>query len=358
MRKTFRLMLLLAVVCCMAACTEDRDGTPAAGRDITYTVESKVNHASLKSEAEWDELLDRFCTFSAEGMTVTFYNAAFHGTATATAKGIAGLSGGEPATISTDSREELKTWMKAMEKAGKTVTVTYDDTTGRWNGTAYLNGPQLRDEDPQTGKYSGVLVLVEISDDERGRAVVWALKVSDDSLLVIDNGGFIPPSQNMMVRDGEVYAIGDEATLSGTVTVEDGIMVLHLAALEMADVAGRWHYYSMTKLFISSEENFINSYFATYTPEGMGTSIYYDLREDGTMTFTRTSLYSEASSTAEGTWSVTPGGEVVCDFFDGGSHWTVDCIVNGLMVLSSLDLGTEEGDFYYQMELHRMDAAE
>ena len=90
----------------------------------------------LKSDAEFDALLDRFCTFAQEGSAVTFYNAN---------RGNKGVAAKDVATYSTTNREEMIRWMRQMEEAGKTVTITYDPNTGTWNGMAYINIPEPSD---------------------------------------------------------------------------------------------------------------------------------------------------------------------------------------------------------------------
>jgi hypothetical protein len=42
-------------------------------------------------------------------------------------------------TFSTTNREEMKNWMKEMEKEGRTVVVTYSN--GTWSGMAYASAP-------------------------------------------------------------------------------------------------------------------------------------------------------------------------------------------------------------------------
>ena len=114
-------------------------------RDIVYTVTDNGAQAAslrdgtvqtttvhLENEAEWQELLDRFCDYAEEGSEVTFYNAN-HKAAKSPTK--------EAVTYSTTDREAMKRWMAQMEDEGKTVTVTYDPNTGTWNGTAYATAP-------------------------------------------------------------------------------------------------------------------------------------------------------------------------------------------------------------------------
>ena len=140
MKHTVKLFALLAAVLCLTACEKNNDKQ----RVITYTVTTvgtqraasavdKTTTVHLETEAEWQELLDRFCDYAEEGSEVTFYNAN-HKAAKSPTK--------EAVTYSTTDREEMKRWMAQMEDEGMTVTVTYDPATGTWNGTAYATAPQ------------------------------------------------------------------------------------------------------------------------------------------------------------------------------------------------------------------------
>ena len=142
-----RFYILLAAVLCLAACEKNPESSDKQ-RDITYTVETPSSSwhmpdgnrrpmetvtVHLETEAEWQELLDRFCDWAEDGNEVTFYNANQIATKSATK---------DATTFSTTDREEMKRWMRQMEDEGLTVTVSYDPNTGTWNGTAYATAPQ------------------------------------------------------------------------------------------------------------------------------------------------------------------------------------------------------------------------
>jgi hypothetical protein len=129
--KTAKLFTLLAFVLTLAACNKDKDELRQE-RDIVYTVAEETTTVHLTTEAEWQQLLDRFCDYAEDGSEVTFYNAN-HKAAKSPTK--------EAVTYSTTNREEMKRWMAQMEDEGMTVTVTYDPATGTWNGTAYATAP-------------------------------------------------------------------------------------------------------------------------------------------------------------------------------------------------------------------------
>ena len=131
MKTSLRTLLLATLALLATAC--EKSGTV---RQIVYTVDAAAEqHITTHGDAEFGALLERFCGYAEEGSTVTFH----------------GAQAGSPrtkdvVTYSTTSRDEIKAWMRDMEAAGMTVTVTYDSDTGTWNGTAYANAPQ-----PATG---------------------------------------------------------------------------------------------------------------------------------------------------------------------------------------------------------------
>lgn len=157
MKQTLKIFTLLAAMLTLAGC--DPDEMFNTERDITYSVSEKTNYSEhpektetttvhLKTEAEWQALLDRFCDWAEGGSTVTFHRVGTQRAAFASGKGIArtghalSLQAKDAVEYSTTSREEMKRWMALMEDEGKTVTVSYDPATGTWNGTAYANAPQ------------------------------------------------------------------------------------------------------------------------------------------------------------------------------------------------------------------------
>jgi hypothetical protein len=133
MKHIIRLSILLAALFALAACHPEEHEIL---RDIVYSVDNAAEqHITTHGDAEFDALLERFCGYAEVGSTVTFHGASASSHPTK-----------DVVTYSTTSRDEIKAWMRDMEAAGMTVTVTYDPSTGTWNGTAYANAPQ-----PATG---------------------------------------------------------------------------------------------------------------------------------------------------------------------------------------------------------------
>lgn len=220
MKKT---LTILTALLAMAACTKDPATAPTEtvdyGHNIFYTVAGNAalsiiigdgTTVHLGSEAEWDALLDSFCDRTRSGEQVMFCTA--H-RAHPQAKG----NGTDtPTSITTADRGELKTWMKEMEKAGKTVIVSYDDNTGNWNGMAYAN---LAPADAQVQECSGELTFIptpELQSPAMG-GLVWALRTDTGSTLVLTVEGAMlwfdreTPDDTMTLLEGP-------ATLHGTVS--------------------------------------------------------------------------------------------------------------------------------------------
>ena len=176
--KKAKLFTLLAFVLTLAACNKDKEELRHE-RDIVYTVAEKTTTVHLNTEGEFDALLDRFCEYAEGGSSVTFYNAASHG------KAVQKAQTKDATTYSTSSREVMKRWMRQMEDEGKTVTVTYDSSTGTYNGMAYANA-----SGPTPQCYTGVLVTVPSPQMNEGQTgMVVALKVSEDSILILEKNG-------------------------------------------------------------------------------------------------------------------------------------------------------------------------
>ena len=191
MKQLFKLTPLLAAVLMLAACTPE---PVEVERDIVYTVDQTTTTVHLRTDAEFDALLEQFCDYAEDGSTVTFYNA---NRATKGAKDVTHFS--------TASRTEMKQWMRQMEDAGKTVTVTYDSSTGTYNGMAYATAPQ------QEGCHTGVLVYYEVYLPDQQ---IMSLQVSADSILLIHNN-YSLYEDGYLELDGITYHVGDTVTLCG-----------------------------------------------------------------------------------------------------------------------------------------------
>ena len=123
MKRTMKLTALLAALALVATACEKPEnpvnGNPGTDgvkeRTIVYTVGDNENRKTLTTDAEWDAVLDQFCDQAQSGSEVIFYNMNQTTYFVTETKG----ASKENRTISTTSRDEMKKWMKNMEKQGK-----------------------------------------------------------------------------------------------------------------------------------------------------------------------------------------------------------------------------------------------
>ncbi len=212
MKKIFIALMLTMGLAGMTSCEKENSESNNQTREIFYTVSEHSalsvfdgTTVRLTTEAEFDALLDRFCDYTQSGEQVMFV-----GTRPSQMKGNASDT---PTTISTSDREELKAWMKEMEKAGKTVRVTYDN--GTWNGTAYVNLGQ--DDTQQAQLYTGTLVLAPtpVLENPPLGGAVWAMQLADGSTLILTVHGMMMWNESETPEGDVELLIGAELQLVG-----------------------------------------------------------------------------------------------------------------------------------------------
>ena len=148
MKKIFFILMGLTAIIGLGSCSKDDDKSSRFNeRDIVYTVAEETTSVHLTTEAEWQQLLDRFCDYAEGGSSVTFRNA----------KSANKSATKEAVTYSTTDREAMKRWMAQMEDEGKTVTVSYDPSSGTYHGEAYATAPHPQTDWVDLGLPSGVL---------------------------------------------------------------------------------------------------------------------------------------------------------------------------------------------------------
>ena len=232
MKRIARLATLLTAVLLTVSCTKCWWPEDTV-RDITYYLSEHSDYSEysddstttvhLETDAEWQELLDRFCDYAEEGSTVTFYNA------NRATKGVAAKNA---TTFSTTSRDEMKRWMAQMEDQGLTVTVTYDSETGIWNGTAYATAPQQHD------CYTGLLTEVpnpQMTEGPNPPGMVMALQLNEDSTLIIaDHGQWF--WDGYLSQDSVATYPGGTMTLCGTLQTRQDYYGNTFLQLEIGEV--------------------------------------------------------------------------------------------------------------------------
>lgn len=196
-RKYFVSAALLAVaVLGLVGCTEKEPEETTTHR-VVYTVDVVESHAALKSDAEWTALLEKLVGYAEEGSLVSFYNADL-------------VSGDKAAqktandTCITTDREVIIAWCRQQEHDGKTVTLTYDRTTGTYTGIAYAHRQQ------EAECYTGRLVYIpnEYGGDYP-RYSYWGLKVSEDSVFrLVSNYLYLTTDHPIVIGDS-AYSVTD-----------------------------------------------------------------------------------------------------------------------------------------------------
>ncbi|MBR3529394.1 MAG: hypothetical protein IKN84_07010 [Bacteroidales bacterium] len=329
---------LLTAVLLFAACKDDNNGNGATDelRQIVYAIGSDENRQTLTTDAEWDALLNHFLDCAAMGDSVKFYNLSDYPNGT---KGVIFMK--EAVTISTTSRDEIKEWMRHMEREGKTVSISYDERTGTWNGTAYATMPEVALE---RTCYTGTMECVPapafdgLSDD----MMVPALRISDDTLLILVEEG------STLICGGEMDP--DTVTICGrmdVVTDRQGneVLVLDLSAQSEGALVGAWKITSMTVSQSGCGDPMLNT--TLYIPAENSAEIY-TFDDDGTVTLVRTS--PDGTTTTSDTWSISDDNGLCCDLLPaGGGCWNINWLTSSSMILSRETHGTENGDALYHL---------
>ena len=331
----------------LAACNNEGvvpTDNPEVHRTVVYCVGNHETSTNLKSDSEWDALLDQFCSYAMAGEPVAFYSISSAPMQSHAMKGCTK----EKNTITTKSRDELKAWMKDMEKQGKTVNVNYDEKTGVWSGVAYAGvGNQTITEGQ---RHTGTLSMAPAPNlegiDENTDA--WVLKTDNDSILYLALGGHLLFSSDITTIDFG-YSI-DETTLSlyGTVSSHTDLsgneyLVLDLSVVDASTVAGTWQLMELSKLVVDPDNRYGD--ISMYWWDNEGVPVYYSLESNGNATMT------QGSNTEHGTWNMSADGDLCCDLFEGGACWNINWYSSETLILSHEDYSDTEGLLFYQMIL-------
>ena len=244
-RQTTRILVaLLAFTATFMSCDKEKPDVAAQQeRDIYYVVSKSPSLAlvggnslstHLSTEAEWDALLDRFCEYAKSGEQVMFCSDN-NSQSQSQAKG---TPSNTPTTITTSDSQELKAWMKAMEQAGKTVRVTYDDNSGTWNGTAYAN--LSHEETLEAQVYTGTLVFVPtpVLDTPPTGGEVWAIQLADGSTPIITMHGMMILNSNLDTDYNIEGLQGAMMTLEGVISTYEDLMGNEFKTIDLAPLNG------------------------------------------------------------------------------------------------------------------------
>ena len=340
--KYAQFILIFAAMLCATACQKIDKTDPIYANQsctIVYTIDNSESRTLLKSESEWDALLNQFCNYAEEGKSVTFHNLNSHITDVYTSKGfIPSKEGTTPTSITTSNREELKAWMRKMEQAGKTVNITYDRNSGVWSGRAYANANMNEDTTVYT-TFHGVITsysLTGIYIPSLPYLNVMALYVNADTTLLLVRNNYLIEAETGL----ESYQIGDTATLSGQLMVIEDLdstplLVLDITTTNPATVVGSWQYTCLIEYAMGNGLDYLNN-------------IYFTFNSDGTATRT---IGNSSTLSVSGNWSLE-NGHFCCDLPDmSGDCWDIVWLTSSTMIITRTD--NTNGEAIYQMMLEQ-----
>lgn len=320
----------------ITACDSDDGNTIENGHTIVYAVNGNEQRTTISNDNEWDRMLDQFCDFAQAGQTVIFYD--LNVQMAHSQKNISGAK--EVVNYTTTSREEIKVWMKQMEQAGKTVSVIYDDHTGTWKGTAYINVPSRNSQLPC---FEGQLCYTSMPSVESTPGIdipVVGLKINDDTTLLIVRDSYII---TLIEELDATWDEGDWVTLCGEVTQAGDMLFLDISDNESV-VTGTWLYYCSAITHINNGNWQLNTDVSV-----VENNTVYNLYEDGTAHVTTDGNTNQQRAS---TWSLSGDGEICCNLLPfGGGCWTVNWVGNQSMILSKMD---QNNDLFYLIQFERI----
>ena len=117
------------------------------------------------------------------------------------------------------------------------------------------------------------------------------------------------------------------------------------------DIIGTWHFVCSVVSHIDQNGTLAGS--DLYVPEDGGGSMYYTFYDDGTVTLTFNGM-DGSTATDSSTWTLSGDGKLYSELLpDGGGSWDVNWLTDNTMIISRAALGTEEGDYFYQLQFER-----
>ena len=111
------------------------------------------------------------------------------------------------------------------------------------------------------------------------------------------------------------------------------------------NLIGTWRFNCMVVTQTDGNDHLLSS--DLFAPEE-GSTMYYSFYNDGTLTITIVNSIDSVSDS--GTWTLSDNGELCSEMMPNGVCWNVSWITSNTMILSRSDLGTEEGNYFYQLQ--------
>lgn len=116
------------------------------------------------------------------------------------------------------------------------------------------------------------------------------------------------------------------------------------------NIIGTWHFNCMVVTHVDLGGQLLSS--DLFAPEENGGSWAYTFAADGTLTITINGM-DGTTATDSGTWSLSEDGVLCSELLPSGACWNVNWITPQTLIMTRADLGTEEGDIYYQLQFDR-----
>ena len=116
------------------------------------------------------------------------------------------------------------------------------------------------------------------------------------------------------------------------------------------DIIGTWHFICSVVNYIDQNGTLTGS--DLFVPEDGGGSMHYTFYNDGTMSLTFNGM-DGTTATDNSTWTLSNDGELCSELLPNGGCWNVNWLTDNTMIMSRVDLGTEEGDLLYQLQFER-----
>ena len=135
MKISYKPIALLAVLSIAAAgCQKEPIVEPTMQfqqnvniRNVTYTIDGVTFFATVRGEQNWHDFIDRLLALAKEGHKVSFRNGDVCQS---------GMSAKETVHYYTNNSEDARNWCVTMADKGYSVSMEYDDETGRYHCTA------------------------------------------------------------------------------------------------------------------------------------------------------------------------------------------------------------------------------
>ena len=217
----------------------------------------------------------------------------------------------------TENRQSLETegeWDALLDVLCNQAQSGNKVTFYNMNQTTYLTG----------NKAGNTKAAKTFSTTNRDEMKAWMKKMEEEGRTVV-------VTYNNGTWNGMAYASAPPASTS-------------------VDIIGTWHFICSVVNYIDQNGTLTGS--DLFVPEDGGGSMHYTFYNDGTMSLTFNGMGGTTASD-NSTWTLSSDGELCSELLPNGGCWNVNWLTDNTMIMSRVDLGTEEGDLLYQLQFER-----